>query len=473
MKIWKKIFLYSIILFIFLFNGAGIFIIENIYNRNLEMAIKSTINESSSVRSSIYLNSDLIESYNRYSRERFLVVFKSYILYSGATSIKNIELFDGEGKNIINTSEFFIDGVRSEVEEATVDNRKFIIRKVGEENLLFVSSALKIGDKTHKLVLTKDISFLSKDKIDNYKLFFLLSVIITILLAIGMYIISKNITNPIKGLIKVSDSIKKGEYSKRAEYTGSGDEIDTLSENFNDMMKVIDDKIHELEWANESKQRFIDNLTHEMKTPITSIIGYSDLLLKGNINDEIKIKAIDYINSQGKRLENLSSTLIKLIMIKKEDVSKGRVSIKERVLDTVKGLRYKIDEKQIEIEVEIECGIILGDKQLIGVLYLNILENAVKASKEGGKIYIRGVVEGNKYKLIIEDEGDGISKDDLEKVKEPFFMVDKSRTDSRNNLGLGLAICNEICLTNNIIFNIESELNKGTVVTLIFELERN
>lgn len=98
MKIWKKIFLYSIILFIFLFNGAGIFIIENIYNRNLEMAIKSTINESSSVRSSIYLNSDLIESYNRYSRERFLVVFKSYILYSGATSIKNIELFDGEGK---------------------------------------------------------------------------------------------------------------------------------------------------------------------------------------------------------------------------------------------------------------------------------------------------------------------------------------------------------------------------------------
>lgn len=101
------------------------------------------------------------------------------------------------------------------------------------------------------------------------------------------------------------------------------------------MMKVIDNKIHELEWANESKQRFIDNLTHEMKTPITSIIGYSDLLLKGNINDEIKIKAIDYINSQGKRLENLSSTLIKLIMIKKEDVSKGRVSIKERVLDTV------------------------------------------------------------------------------------------------------------------------------------------
>lgn len=62
------------------------------------MAIKSTINESSSVRSSIYLNSDLIESYNRYSRERFLVVFKRYILYSGATSINNIELFDGEGK---------------------------------------------------------------------------------------------------------------------------------------------------------------------------------------------------------------------------------------------------------------------------------------------------------------------------------------------------------------------------------------
>ncbi|GEM_PF-778899 len=472
MKVWKKIFLYSIVLFIILFNGAGISIIENIYNRNLEMTIDSTINESNNVKSSIYLNSDLLKGYSSYSKDSFLVIFRGYI-YSDATSVKNIEIFDNEGENIVNTSNLYIEDKRVEVEQAVIDTEKFIIRKIGEDRLLFVSSVIKIEENIYKLVLTKDINFLSNERSRNYQLFFLLSIIVTVLLAIGMYIISKNITNPIERLIKVSDRIKRGEYSKRAEYNESGNEIDTLAKNFNDMMQELEDKIEELEWMNESKQRFIDNLTHEMKTPITSIIGYSDLLLKGNINEEVKFKALDYINSQGKRLENLSSTLIKLIMIRKKDMSKNAVAIKEGILDTIKSLSYKIEENDVQINIKIEDGEVIGDKQLMGVLFVNLLENAIKASKDGGAINIHGqVIDNKKYKLIIEDKGKGISISDLEKVREPFFMVDKSRTDSKNNLGLGLSICNEICLTNNIIFNIESELDKGTLVTLIFDLER-
>lgn len=472
MKIWKKIFLYSIILFIILFNSAGILIIENIYNRNLEMTISTVIGESSSIKSAIYLNSDLFKGYNSYDKGRFSVVFRSYI-YSDVRTIKNIELFSENGESIVNTADFFVDGERSEVEEATVDDGKFIIRKVDNETLLFTSSAMKIGKDTFKLVVTKDISFLIEDKANNYRIFFILSVIITILLAIGMYIISKNITNPIEALIDVSNSIKKGDYSKRTKYHDGGDEIDTLAHNFNAMMQVIEEKIQELELANESKQRFIDNLTHEMKTPITSIIGYSDLLLKGNINEEIKLKALGYINSQGRRLENLSSTLIKLIMIREENVSKIKLNIKEIVYDAINGLSYNIDDKKIKINTKLEYGEVYGDRQLIGVLFLNILDNAIKASKKNGVIDIAGRREQGKYKLIMKDEGKGIDKKDLERIKEPFYMVDKSRTDSGNNLGLGLSICNEICLANNIILNIDSELGVGTTVTLIFNLERN
>ena len=337
---------------------------------------------------------------------------------------------------------------------------------------MFTSSALKIEDNTFKLVVTKDISFLTKDKVNNYRLFFILSVLITFLLAVGMYIISKNITNPIEILINVSNSIKEGDYSKRAEYDAHGNEIDILAQNFNAMMQVIEEKIQELEWANEAKQRFIDNLTHEMKTPITSIIGYSDLLLKGNIKDEIKLKALEYINSQGRRLENLSSTLIKLIMIREENISKVRIIIKEIIYDVIKGLSYKIEEKKVRINIKLEYGEVYGDRQLIGVLILNILENAIKASKEHGVINVEGRKESGKYKLIIKDEGKGISKEDLERIKEPFYMVDKSRTDSSQNLGLGLAICNEICLTNNIKLDIDSELGVGTTVILIF-MERD
>ena len=109
MKIWKKIFLYSIVLFIILFNSAGILIVENIHNRNLEMTISTAIIENNSIKSSIYLNSDLLKGYNIYYKDKISVAFRSYI-YSDTKTIKNIELFSTSGESIINTADFFFRG---------------------------------------------------------------------------------------------------------------------------------------------------------------------------------------------------------------------------------------------------------------------------------------------------------------------------------------------------------------------------
>ena len=118
-----------------------------------------------------------------------------------------------------------------------------------------------------------------------------------------MYIISKSLTNPIKDLSNISKDIASGDYSKRANESKNNDEVGVLENNFNIMIDVIEDNIKELKYLNESKQRFIDSLNHEIKTPITSIIGYSDLLLKGNLDEDTKLKALTYINSEAKRLE--------------------------------------------------------------------------------------------------------------------------------------------------------------------------
>jgi signal transduction histidine kinase len=459
MKIWKKIFIYSIVLFIILFNGTSIIIIENIFSKNLRSTIVLHINEYKNLKNTIYLSSDL---YNINTVE-LLKIMKSYIYNESS----NIEIFDSNNNFILSTNNLEISSNmdRKELDFISFDECKFIIKKVDNKKIILISSILKMNKEDYKLIITNDISNIYEERNDNYKLFALLSCLVTIILGIGMYFISKGITYPIKELINISNEITKGDYSKRAT-ENINDEIGMLSINFNTMIDEIEDKIKELNLMNEQKQRFIDNLTHEIKTPITSIMGYSELLLKVNVNEEIKLKALNYINSQSKRLENLSNSLLKLIMIRNNTIQ--TTSIKSLILEAISTLEYKIYDKSINLNQNIKETFIIGDKDLIVLLFTNILDNAIKASNYNSSLNINGnFINDNLYEIKIIDEGIGISKEDLKNVLEPFYMVDKSRG---KNLGLGLSICKEICEVNNIIFNIDSEINKGTTVTLIFNV---
>lgn len=227
MKIWKKIFLYTLILFIIVFNGAGIIVIENIYDRNMDIVIKSALNDEKDIINSIYLNSDLLKGYGG---DNLLTILKNYI-YSDSDEFKNIEIFDDNNKEILKTSNLNLGDMKEELKAASIDEFKFIIKTINNKKYISVISMIKIENNSYKVVLSKDISYLNEDRIDNYKIFLGLSLIITLILAVGLYIISKKITKPIESLTEVSNSIKKGEYGKRANYN-KNDEIGILSQNF-------------------------------------------------------------------------------------------------------------------------------------------------------------------------------------------------------------------------------------------------
>ena len=287
-----------------------------------------------------------------------------------------------------------------------------------------------------------------------------------------MYIISKNLTNPLVKLSNISKDIAKGDYSKRAEESNTTHEIGVLENNFNIMIDVIEDKIEELNFLNQSKQRFIDSLSHEIKTPITSIIGYSDLLLKSNVNEETKIKALSYINSEARRLESLNSTLLRFALIREEQTEMTNNYIRDIVDNAISMMSYKLEQKNIKIDINIEDKEIYADRQLMIVLISNIIDNGIKASEESKLIKVIGYSDNNKnYILKIKDYGIGIPKEDLDKILEPFYMVDKARTRKNNGIGLGLSICNEICKIHNISLDIKSEVDMGTQVILTFNKE--
>ena len=471
MKFWKKIFLYSVVLFLLLFSGGGIILIEKIHNDNLQTAIESAMNMYLNTKSVMDLHIDKfldLDINNNSSIKNWVeVTVNGYSTNKANTNC--IELYSKDNNMIMSDFDKEIPGQRKEILSAKSDELSFIIRTIDNRKYVFISSIIQLQNKEFKMVISKDIEEVYMQRIENYKFFILLDIMIFIILAIGMYIISKNLTNPLVKLSNISKEIAKGEYSKRVEKTNTLDEIGVLENNFNIMIDVIEDNIKELKFLNESKQRFIDRLNHEIKTPITSIIGYSDLLLKSKVTEEMRIKALSYINSEARRLESLNSTLLKLILIREEKDEMIKINMNEVISNSVSMLSYKLEQKNIKVEMNIEDEQIYADKQLIVVLISNLMDNAIKASYENSEINIYGYIEkNNNYILKIKDYGIGIPKEDIDKVLEPFYMVDKARTRKNNGVGLGLTICSEICKIYNISINIESELNIGTEITLTF-----
>lgn len=474
MKFWKKIFIYSITLFLIIFNGAGIFIIENIHKRSLDRTIKAAITEHKVIEGSIYLNTDSTQDLSPVSetnlKDWLILVISGYIS-NDSVAQDGLELYDDHNNLLFSRLNQTLDMPRDEIDNAKLNERLFIIRKVTSNHYLFISSKFILQNNTIKLILTKDINSIYDEREKNYRLFFMLDGIVFVLLALGMYLIVKGTTKPISNLSEATKEIAYGNYSRRVKIRNRKDEISILAENFNIMAQATENTIEELKDLNISKQRFIDSLTHELKTPLTSIIGYSDLLIKSNINEDIRFTALSYINSEAKRLEKLNTTLLKLILIKQEDLFVENISLRECVMNASSSLSYKIESKNLKIKFNIDDIKISADKQLIVVLFINILDNAIKASEDNGIIEIKGSLQENlcTYQLTFKDYGVGIPKEDLTKIKEPFYMVDKARDRAKSGVGLGLAICDEICIAHNLKFSIYSESTKGTEVSIVFK----
>ena len=356
MKFWKKIFLYSLILFLLLFNGGGIILIEKIHSENLNNAIKSLMYKSLNVESVMYLNSDYLMNIDVDSESNIKnwmdIIINGYSLNN--VEQYNTELYSMGNKEISSDLKNKVSGDRQEILQAKKGQKYFIIRTINNKKYAFVSSIVNLENRNFKLIISKNIQQVYEERLNNYKFFIIIDFIILTILSIGMYIISKKLTKPLGTLSDISKDIAKGKYDIRVVESKKNDEIGVLEHNFNLMIDVIEHNIDELKYLNESKQRFIDSLNHEIKTPITSIIGYSELLLKGNVSEEIKIKAYKYINSEAKRLETLNSTLLKLTLIRERKKSFGKVNLRETLNSVENILRYKLEKKDIHLNIKIE-----------------------------------------------------------------------------------------------------------------------
>lgn len=291
------------------------------------------------------------------------------------------------------------------------------------------------------------------------------------MLALGglvTFTVSKLLMRRIVSLTKVTKDISAGNLSKRSSVKGR-DEFTALSRDFNRMADNLEGKMNELRETAEKKELFIGAFSHELKTPLTSVIGYSDMLRRKKMSEEQIHTCAEYIFAQGKRLERLSMRLLDLIVLRSQKAHFVPVDM-ETLFEEISFIAgQQLMQSDIKLSYNIEHAIIALEPELMKSVFINLIDNARKSINGGGQISIKGRWHEDSYIVSIQDTGKGMEKQELSKIMEAFYMVDKSRSREQGSVGLGLTICDEILKLHGFEIAVESTVGIGTTVTIILK----
>ena len=461
MKLWIKGYLIFMTLCIAVISVTGVIITESSYSNSIRMEVQRSLEEEENIHSAakIYLDT---QGANRASMEDYLDLYNK-LLNEFGTRGKYLEIITW--KKVVKRHAYDFSMAQEAVNTALDGNRNFLLKRVNGTYFLFIANLL---ERNAVLLLAKDISYIDGQRKDQYMFFIRTELIMLIFLAFAIPLVSRYITGPLEKLAGITMNIASGNYNERIKIK-TRDEIGILAEQFNSMAAEIKNKIDELEKQSERKQRFIDSLIHELRTPMTSIIGYADFLRSTKYDEAISYKGLSYINSEGKRVLELVKKLLDMILLQKSELDfkmQNIMPIFEEVKDT---LGIKLNEKKIELAIKGEDFEFYIDRDLFKEVVINLVDNSINASEDGDKITL-GAKSADGCKIVyVEDEGKGIPHSELEKITEPFYRIEKSRSRKEGGLGLGLSICDEIIKSHHGRLKIESTPGRGTRVEIIFE----
>ena len=317
--------------------------------------------------------------------------------------------------------------------------------------------------------------FIIANKNLGYDIYFELLVIISLFKFLEFlvntmfsYKISKHSLKPVDDMIKEVKEISINDLNKRLDVSGVNNEFKDLAKTFNEM-------VSEIQVSMEKQNRFISDASHELRTPISVIQGYANLLSRwGKEDEEVLIESIEAIKDESNNMKKLIESLLFLARGEKNNnvIIKEDFNLKNLIDEIVKE-SIMIDDKHNIFTKNNEYVIINADKNLIKEAIRVFIDNSIKYTQEGGNIKINSFKSNKKVFISIEENGIGIPKDDLERIFDRFYRVDKSRNKEINGFGLGLSIAKYIIDTHNGNIKIyskskedylEEDVETGTIV---------
>ena len=315
------------------------------------------------------------------------------------------------------------------------------------------------------LFVSSDMTALRHDWLVFSGVFALTAIGVMVLTVIITFFATKKIAQPLNEIASTARQFARGDFSARVEDSGRRDEIGQLTQAFNTMAD-------HLETSEKVRRDFIANISHELKTPMTVISGFAEGLSDGTIPPEKEKRYLGVISSEARRLSRLVKGMLEMSSLESagaDYIREGSFDITEVVRLTLLSLSRKIESRQLDVETNLpeEAVITRGDSDAITQVVYNLIDNAIKFSQPGGIVRLELWKQGSSVYVSVENQGETINKDELPLIFDKFHKTDKSRSEDKEGVGLGLYIVKTILDNHNQDIYVES---RDGVTRFVFTL---
>ncbi len=336
------------------------------------------------------------------------------------------------------------------------DNHYYAVRILGDTSDKFIGYVVSASS-------TADVDTLMSKMT---RLYMLSAVFPITVMFIAIYVITYRMTKPLKQMSDAAKAMAKGDFSKRIPVT-SDDEIGRLAVSFNQMT-------NSLSRLEEMRKSFVADISHELKTPMTTIGGFIDGIIDGTIEPEKQKHYLGIVSEEVNRLSRMVQSMLSISQLESGSVSlkKEKFDFKELLLSVVLSQERRIVEGNFEIKGldKINSATLNADKDLIYRVIYNLVDNAVKFTEKGGEIEFASKADGKKLTFSIKNTGKGIPQNDLPYLFERFYKVDKSRSANKKSTGLGLYIVKTIVKNHGGTISVSSVENEFTLFEVTLPL---
>ena len=463
MRLSLKLFLSTLLVAALAFGAAGFFLIQSVFTSALEQEVRLAQEENQLLALSFQAAAGEHSPTDGEAR-RIVQALASTGLEQGHL----LRLRDSRG------AELYVSAGVPDTEGVTPsfgDLVSHATETAAGQHFVQSVRTVEVSDALFYLESFREISSVFAQREEHYSLYRLLLLVLLPVFALAVWLMTRHFTGPIRRLSAISRRFAGGEYQLRAP-EGGGDEVGQLTRDFNVMAGQLEQKISDLEEA-ARRREFIAAFAHELKTPLTAVIGYADMLRSRQLEENQQFQAASYIFSEGRRLESLSLKLLDLIVLGREEFPLRAVSGSELVRRAAAAAHTAFQAAEIVFTTRADPGAVDVEPDLVQSLLLNLCDNARKATPSGCQVALSFTKEEGGFAFTVTDTGAGMSQEVLAHITEPFYMADKSRSRAQNGAGLGLALCAQIARLHGGALTFDSAPGRGTAARFFLPERRN
>lgn len=474
MKLWMRFYIIAFTLIVLALGVCTYLVLTQSLRQELEREVQRGMDSHYLVVNALGASTAVSAAAGQEGSARDLAI--QYAINNYARYYNNKDVYLAvyhNGKELLNNTDKLFKAPFSPLDQLQApsdSSRRWVIRHVENSDMLIIAGDTTLLDETYVVYYMQDISKIFAAGAAQAQAIALVDMAVLALLGIALFVSVRLSVQPLKSLQKATRAISGGTYDQRIPVqTKSDDEISELARDFNHMSQAVEEHISQLKATADDRRMLIANMTHELKTPMTSIIGYSEILLRARLDPKQQESALTHIHNESLRIEALSQKLMRLVALEGENLEVREESVQELLEGVQTAVEMLLKQHGQSLTLHNELDTLPIDRDLMTGLLTNLIDNARKASQEGSVIELTAFRSPEGWPVLqVKDNGHGIPADELPKIMEPFYMVDKQRSRRNNSAGLGLSLCAIIAQVHHAHIRIQSTVNVGTAVQVIF-----